>query len=161
MHAVDMMGYGHSFFMDALNGLDQSHVEDHGVCGDWSAKDVVGHIGASEGLLVDILNQVLGNTVPTPFFDAVMKVGPLQFNDDEADKRKGHSYQQVLDEYQTAFTNSIQLLKGIPLEQQREKGLLAWYGDAYDLEDYLVYSYYAHKREHGAQINILKDRTKG
>jgi hypothetical protein len=30
----------------------------------------------------------------------------------------------------------------------------------YSLDDYIVYSSYGHKREHGAQINVFKDTLK-
>ena len=30
----------------------------------------------------------------------------------------------------------------------------------YSLDDFLVYSYYGHKGEHGAQINVFKDVLK-
>ena len=61
-------------------------------------------------------------------------------------------------EYNTAFERVTELLAQVPLETQRQEGLLAWYGAEYDLEDFLAYSFYAHKREHGAQINEFKNR---
>ena len=40
---------------------------------------------------------------------------------------------------------------------RRQAGLIDWYGAEYDLEDFLIYSYYGHKREHSAQIEVFKD----
>jgi hypothetical protein len=161
MHPISMHMYGHKFFMDALDGLDMSHVEDPGVCGVWSAKDVVGHIGVGELALVEILEGLLGFEGPRPVLQTMFEHGPATANDIEAEKRKDHSYTMVLNEYLAAYKRVTELLAKIPTEQFIESGLLKWYGPDYDLEDFLVYSYYAHKREHGAQINVLKDRVKG
>lgn len=37
---------------------------------------------------------------------------------------------------------------------------MPWYGDAYALDDLIVYMYYGHKREHNAQIAAFRDRFK-
>ncbi len=46
----------------------------------------------------------------------------------------------------------------IPSETLRQNGTLPWYGMAYALDDFLVYAYYGHKREHSAQIAAFRDR---
>lgn len=40
---------------------------------------------------------------------------------------------------------------------RREPGRLPWYGMEYALDDYLVYQFYGHKREHAAQIQAFRD----
>jgi hypothetical protein len=49
----------------------------------------------------------------------------------------------------------------IPQETMREAGTIPWYGDKFDLEDYVIYVGYGHKREHAAQFNVYKDSLKG
>jgi len=39
-----------------------------------------------------------------------------------------------------------------------QNGTLPWYGEVYALDDFLVYAYYGHKREHSAQIAAFRDR---
>ena len=39
----------------------------------------------------------------------------------------------------------------------RQSGTLPWYGMEYALDDFLVYIYYGHKREHSAQIAAFRD----
>jgi len=41
----------------------------------------------------------------------------------------------------------------------RQTGTLPWYGNAYALDDLLVYMYYGHKREHSAQIAAFRDHV--
>ena len=75
MHANDMMKYGHSFIMDALDGVDESQVETGGVCGHWSVKDVMGHLSANEVTLVEVLEGVLGIDSPKPNMQAMGQLG--------------------------------------------------------------------------------------
>jgi hypothetical protein len=158
MHANDVIKYGHSFLERALDGLDESHYEDEGVCGFWSVKDIIGHLTFFEGLLVEILNGVLDIDAPTPFMQGVMENGMGAMNDLEYEKRKDTPFAEVMEEYNTYRAQVADLIEQVPLETQRQAGLLAWYGSEYDLQDFLVYTFYGHKREHGAQINVLKDR---
>ena len=57
-----------------------------------------------------------------------------------------------------AQEETILLLENIPVEQRRQVGALPWYGAGYTLEDFLVYTFYGHKREHGAQIDGFRSR---
>jgi hypothetical protein len=54
----------------------------------------------------------------------------------------------------------VKLAKQISPEKWRENGTLPWYGMEYALDDYIVYTFYAHKREHAAQIGVFKDALK-
>jgi len=43
-------------------------------------------------------------------------------------------------------------------DAMRQAGTLPWYGLEYALDDFLVYAFYGHKREHSAQIAAFRDR---
>jgi hypothetical protein len=66
----------------------------------------------------------------------------------------------VLDEYLSAQAKTAELIETVPLDLRCKTGALTWYGAEYDLEDFLVYTYYGHKREHGAEINHFKSKLK-
>ena len=72
--------------------------------------------------------------------------------------RKEKSMQEVLDEFNDAHANVMTLAVQIPPETLRQTGTLPWYGMDYALDDFLVYVYYGHKREHSAQIAAFRDR---
>jgi hypothetical protein len=57
----------------------------------------------------------------------------------------------------SAHQEAMRWAAQIPEARQRETGTLPWYGDEYALDDFVVYSFYGHKREHGAQINAFRD----
>ncbi len=46
----------------------------------------------------------------------------------------------------------------ISAETWEHEGLLPWYGQEYDLEDFIAYTYYGHKREHCGQIAVFRDQ---
>jgi len=158
MHGADVLHYGHDFLLRALDGLDESHYDKEAICGVWTVKDVIAHLASHELVFIEILNTVLGNEVPMPNMQAMGTIGPAAFNESEVDKRKSLSYREIWEEYDTAQQKVAELWVQIPEAKQHQAGLLAWYGDEYDLEDFVAYSFYGHKREHSAQINVLKDK---
>ena len=158
MNSEDVLKYEHSEFLAAIEDVPEAEWYRPGVCGVRSVKEIIAHLGAYEHLLVDALNSVLDGSHPTPTLDTVFELGGLeQFNDVEVAARRDNSMAEVLSEYSNTFGQAENLLARIPIEQRRQNGLLAWYGDEYDLEDLIAYSFYGHKREHSAQVNIFKD----
>lgn len=153
MNAVDVLQYGHRTFMGALADLDQNDWSRPGVCGVWSVKDIVAHLASYELALVDILQSLIEGSLP----GSLERFAAADFNDMEVGKRSDMSAQEVLSEYKDAYQRSAALISQIPVEKRRQTGLLEWYGSEYDLEDFLAYSFYGHKREHSAQINVYKD----
>lgn len=159
MNAVDMLGYGHKTVEKAVDGLADEHWTRPDAVGYWSVKDIIAHLASFEGVLVEVLCFILEGT-PIPIVER-FAANPAVFNDVEVDeKRAGLSPRQAWDEYVSTYEQAIELLAKIPVEERRRLGAVPYYGDAYDLEDYLVYSFYAHKREHCAQIGVLRDRIK-
>lgn len=157
MNAYDILLYGHKTVMDTLDGLDESQWLVEGVCGVWSVREIINHLASYEKLLVDILGNLI-ESQPTPTLDRMLAHGPLGFNDLEVSDRAGYDAAAAWAEYQDTHAQTLALITQIPLETQWQKGILAWYGEGYDLEDFLVYTYYGHKREHCAQIAVFRDR---
>lgn len=160
MNAHDILLYGHKTVQDSLGGLDEGQMVTSGVCGVWSVKDIMAHLASYEKLLVDILNSLIDD-VPTPTLQRMLEYGPYGFNDVEVGEREGLSLADVLAEYHDTQAQTLLLIPQIPLTTQRQKGILAWYGADYDLEDFLVYTYYGHKREHTAQMAVFRDNLAG
>jgi hypothetical protein len=157
MNAIDVLKYGHQTVLRTLDGLPTSEWETPGVCGAWSVKDIIGHLASYEHLLVDVLTTFLDGG-PTPYLEEMGTVGPLQFNDAEVALRQDKTIADVLAEYNDTQAQTMALAARIPTKTFRQNGTLLWYGPEYDLDDFIVYSYYAHKREHSAQIAIFYDQ---
>lgn len=157
MNAIDMMRYGHQTVNQAVDGLPEKEWYTPGVTGVWSVREIIAHLASFEHLLVDVLQSLLGDE-PTPTLDRFLRLGHAKFNDEEVARRRDHFVSEVWAEYTNTHLQTLDLLSQLPPELFRRKGVLPWYGNEYDLEDLLVYQYYAHKREHSAEINVFRDK---
>jgi hypothetical protein len=156
MNAEDVLKYGHQTVLRTIDRLPKTEWDTPGVCGRWSTREIVAHLASFEHVLVDVLNSLL-NDNPTPTHEQY-RAGPLQFNDDEVDRRQDMTMDEVMADYCDMYAQAASLLAEIPLEERRRAGALPWYGHEYDLEDYIAYAFYGHKREHSAQIAFFCDR---
>ena len=155
MNTSDVLKYGHLTIMEAIKELPEADWYTPGVCGYWSVKDIMAHLISFEHMLIDVLNSLQGEEY-TPTLDAFVRDAE-QFNQDEVAKRCDHSVAYILAQYETAYAKASVLLSQIPVEGRRVNGALEWYGAEYDLEDFITYAFYGHKREHAAQINVFRD----
>jgi hypothetical protein len=156
MNAVDILKYGHLTVLRTIDGLPNPEWETAGVCGVWSVKEIIAHLASYEHLLVEVLNSFLGGG-PTPCLDQYLELG-LQFNDVQVALRKDRTWGEVLAEYNAVQAQTTKLIHQIGEETRQQPGTLPWYGMEYALDDFIVYQYYGHKREHCAQINVFRDR---
>lgn len=157
MNAIDIMKNGHKTVLSVINGLDENHWHAPGACGEWRVKDIVAHLASYEWMLVEVLTEVTQDGAETPTLDRYRQ-DPAAFNDDEVAARSDRSIHDVLGEYKEAYEEASVLAEDIPDRAWDQNGILPWYGDRYDLDDFITYSFYGHKREHGAQIAAFRDR---
>ncbi len=159
MNSDDILKYGHLTVLAALEGLPESDWEMDGVCGIWSVRQIVAHLASVEQLLAEILGTLLAPG-PTPVLDQYLALGDDEFNARQVASRQSLSVAATQDEYVGHYEAVRQLWPSLPAPTRRRPGILAWYGEEYDLEDFLVYGYYGHKREHSAQIAVYRDRIR-
>ena len=155
MHTADVLFYGNRTLLHTAANIPDSEWETPNVCGYWSVKDIVAHLASHELVLVEVLSAFLSDDA-TPTLDRY-RSGVARFNDPEVEKRRNLNNGQVLAEYSESHARTMELIRLIPEEKLRETGSLPWYGLEYDLEDFIAYGYYGHKREHCAQINVFRD----
>lgn len=155
MNAGDILKYGHGTALAAVDGLPDEAWETPGVCGVWSVKEIMAHLASYELVLGDALSGFTDG-VPTPHLDA-FKEGS-NFNDAQVAMRKGKTPQEIVAEYEAAHARVRAHAERIPAETFRQPGTLPWYGADYALDDFIVYAFYGHKREHAAQIAAFRDR---
>ena len=156
MNAIDVLKYGHQTVLGTLDGVPQTEWETPGVCGIWSVNEIIAHLASFEHMLVEVLTTFLDGG-PTPYLDKY-GAGPLQFNDDEVAARQNMTIADVLAEYKDTHAQNMALAGRIPAETYRQNGAIPWYGPEYDLDDFIAYSFYGHKREHSAQIAVFGDQ---
>jgi hypothetical protein len=160
MNAGDILKYGDAFFMATVDDLPEADWLTPNVCGVWSVKDIVAHLASSELILVELLSDFLGEAGPRPTLESLMTEGPEGFNDVQVAHRQHMTVAETLAEYQAGYAKGMTLIARIPAARCAEVGTIPAYGPEYSLDDLIVYSYYGHKREHGAQVAVFRDQLK-
>ena len=160
MNATDVMRYGHGTVLATLDGVPRPAWTTPGVCGVWSVKDIVAHLASYELVLGEVLAELSGESGPTPLLDR-FRDPASGFNDAEVAARAGLTAEAALAEYVAAHERAMGLLARIPATERTRPGTLPWYGAEYALDDFVVYAFYGHKREHCAQIAVFQDRLSG
>lgn len=159
MNAVDILQYGHQTVVEAVAGLPATDWQQPGVVGVWSTADLIAHLASFEDVLGDVLGalnregQAASDSSPLL---ARFAADPQRFNDEEVARRQSLTVEEVWAAYEAAHEHNVTLLTALPMKARRQKGTLPWYGREYDLEDFLVYTFYGHKREHAAQIGVFR-----
>lgn len=154
MNALDVLKYGHQTVLQTLDGFPDEAWEKPGACGSWSVKDIIAHLTSFEYVLVDVLQTFLDDG-PTPY---LTKFADANFNDTEVELRREKTIRGVLAEYNESYGRVSKLAGQIAPERFRQSGTLPWYGAEYALDDFIVYTFYGHKREHCAQIAAFRDQ---
>jgi hypothetical protein len=169
MNASDILKYGHGTVLRAIDGLPDQEWQIGGVCGVWSVKDIIAHLTSYEHVLAEVLASFQGDSAmpcsstggsATPTLNAFVEPDG-RFNDTQVALRGRHSHADVLAEYTGAYAQVAALAAQLPAETFQRAGTLPWYGIEYALDDFIVYAFYGHKREHCAQIAVFRDRLAG
>lgn len=158
MNAGDILTYGHGTILQTIDGLPDAAWETGGVCGVWSTKEIIAHLASYEQLLIEVLSAFTGGG-PTPYMQMWRELG-LGFNDKQVEMRNGKTAAEVLAEYNDAHDRVRAQVAQIPTDTFQQTGTLPWYGMEYALDDFIVYTYYGHQREHAAQIAAFRDRIR-
>lgn len=158
MNASDILKYGHGTILQTIDGLPNAAWETAGVCGVWSTKDIIAHLASYEQVLIEVLSGFTGGGL-TPYL-RMWSERSLGFNDMQVEMRKDKTAAEVLAEYNDAYDRVRAQVAHIPADTFRQTGTLPWYGMEYSLDDFIVYTYYGHQREHAAQIAAFRDRIR-
>ena len=152
MNAVDVLMYGQRTVLTTI-GRYRADDWDRIALGVWTAKDLLGHLGAFEVRFADIL----ATFVDAPLVSDLLTANPATFNDDQAAIRKDWPIEQVTKEFLDAHERVMTHAKAITPERWREVGTIPWYGAEYSLDDLAVYQMYGHKREHDPQLGAVAE----
>jgi hypothetical protein len=152
MNAVDVLMYGQRTVLTTIRRY-RAEDWDRIALGVWTAKDLLGHLGAFEVRFADIL----ATFVDAPLVSDLLTANPATFNDDQAAIRKDWPIEQVTQEFLDAHERVMTHAKAITPERWREVGTIPWYGAEYSLDDLAVYQMYGHKREHDPQLGAVAE----
>jgi hypothetical protein len=153
VNPLDMMMFGQRTIdglIDRLRPDDWTTI----ALGVWTSKDLVGHLGAFEVRFAEVMAVFVDETPATN----LRAEPPATFNDDQAAIRRNWPVEQVVAELRDAHRLTMDHAARIPAETWTAVGTIPWYGPQYSLDEMLVYTMYAHKREHSPQLEGILDR---
>jgi hypothetical protein len=153
VNALDILQYGNLTFVKTVQAVPLAEREVAGVCGRWSVKDIIAHLASFEIVLTEVFSGLLKSS-SSPTLDQWL-TNPEAFNQQQVLLRRDKSPRDVLTEYVLTFDKVMALAIQIRAELWQEHGILPWHGGQYSLDDFIVYQYYGHKREHSAEIAIF------
>ncbi len=171
MNASDILKYGQLTVLHTIEGFSEAEWETPGACGVWSVKDIIAHLTSYEHVLAEVLSPFVGTRsaeagelvsadfAPGSYLSKFTDANG-NFNDSEVAARKEKTLRDVLGEFDDTHEQVMAMVAQIPPETLRQTGTIAWYGAAYALDDFIVYAFYGHKREHSAQIAAFRDHLK-
>jgi DinB superfamily len=150
VNTVDVLMYGQRTIRSTI---DRFQADDWGriALGVWTAKDLLGHLGAFEVRFADVLAGFVG----APPESDLMAADRGTFNDDQAAIRRDWPIDRVRAEFLDANERVMRHAAAITPETWREVGTIPWYGPEYSLDDLVVYQMYGHKREHDPQLGAV------
>lgn len=73
----------------------------------------------------------------------------------QVELRRSRSLKDVQDAYARAHEQVMAFSRRLPAELWRRVGTIPWYGAEYSLDDFIVYTNYAHKREHATGLRVF------
>lgn len=154
MDARTILVYGHKHVLDAFAPLTDAEWGRVGVTTRWTPTDLMAHLTSFELMLGEALGQVLGEG-GTPTLEAMGR-DRAGFNDAQVAARRGRTPAEVQAEYEAAHAVVMERAAKLGPDRLREPGTIPWYGAEYSLDDLIVYTNYAHKREHCAQVRRFR-----
>jgi hypothetical protein len=157
MDASQVLDQSHTLVTQAVDDLPEAEWDVPGVCGSWSTKDIIAHLGSYERLLIDILQTFQGKEV-TPYIRTYLQDFEA-FNTQVVESRKYQTAQQVLNEYQEGQVQTTSLLAQIPADKVNQSGTMPWWSADYCLTD-IVDMLCAHSKEHCDQIVAFRERSR-
>lgn len=156
MNTLDILKYGHQTVLEAVKKLPDEAWTVPGVCGKWSVKDIIAHLASFEQVLSEVLTQQREPEQPAPTLE-LFRSSP-GFNDDQVALHKDKPATEVQADYEATHAQVMARATELAPEAFHKNGALPWYGANYDLDDFIVYTFYGHKREHCAQIKLFRKR---
>jgi hypothetical protein len=154
MNASELLQQAHLAVHHTLDALPAPLWEAPIAAEGWSPRQQLALLAAHEQLLAELLASFT-DAGPTPTVQR-MRVDPAQFDAGEVDARAGQSPAELMAEYDAAHARTVTLITDIAPEVLAKRGTLPWFGDAYALDDFLVYRVYGLKIERMAQVECLR-----
>ncbi len=157
MPITDTLENAHLLVVQTVDDLPEALWDLPGASGEWTVKDIIGHLTSYELILIDAIKTIQGES-PTPYL-LRWRQSQQDFNEENTETHRYQTAQQVLDGYQDAQVQSTALLTNVPVEKVEQKGTMTWLNDDRSLAD-LVSRLAQHTQQHCDQIVQFRKKNK-
>jgi uncharacterized damage-inducible protein DinB len=131
--------------IDSLEGLSDKEMLEPGVCGQWSVRDILGHISTWEEQAMQNIPLILAGE-PTPRYTAVG--GITGFNEHAQDDKKEYTLSRIKRDFRATHQRFSTYLSALPE---------AAYNNNARLAKRIRLDGYGHYTEHTRQITAWRD----
>lgn len=135
--------------LKSLDGLSEAQMQEPGVSGDWSIKDILVHLSLWEAELVTLLWQARQGRKPTS-----AQLGKEAVDDLNARWHamyKDRDLERVLDDFHAVRQQTARRVDGFTDNELADPNLFSWL-DGQPLERWIAEDSYGHEAEHMDQI---------
>ena len=142
-------------FMDAIEGLTDEEMNEPGVCGDWSVKDIIFHLSMWEADLVKLLWQLSQGEKPSTAFFTNPSVEATNAAWQEISQTR--TLDQVIADFETVRKQTFRRVRLIPEDELSDPKRYPWLeGSA--LWEWIAGDSFEHEIEHAAQIREWRQK---
>jgi hypothetical protein len=143
---IDRIEQAHSDWQSLLTEVGESHMEEPGVTGDWSVKDIIAHIAAWEQRVLDRVESEAKGT-------------PLEMSDWDLDKMNERFYERsrdrsladVLDEASAVHARFMDFVRSLSEDELFKGGRYKW-TEGEPFYHWVEGNSYGHYEEHAGPI---------
>jgi len=135
----------------ALAQVREDRMDEPGVCGAWSVKDVLAHIAAWEELMVRCLREIQDRAVPVLVPYGIPDDALDELNGQIREENREKPLDQVLEEFQRSYGESVRAVEATPEEELLAVGRVEELGNE-PLWHMVAANTCWHYRDHGASL---------
>ena len=144
---------GREQFLDAIEGLSEDDLQQPGVMGEWSVKDILVHLARWETELVMLLWQASRGQKPTSALVSSTSVDEL--NDRWYQESRTRPLSLVLEDFHGVRTQLMRRIEDLPEKAFNDTHYYRWL-DNQPLWEWIAGDSFDHEAEHEAQIRAWR-----
>ena len=119
MQAVDMMNYGHLTVTETIKW------QIAGISETWTVKNIVTNLASFEQAVVDLLRSTTTRNTTFYFEQLINRDG--KFNDEEVAKPSQSTFKQIIEKYESAYVEAVDVLSHFTSDWNSQVANLALY----------------------------------
>jgi hypothetical protein len=144
--------------LQAIEGLTEEEMNEPGVIGDWSVKDILSHLTRWEAELVKMLWQISQGITPSGLAVSETPEEVIdELNARWVQEDRDRSLSQVLEDFHGVRKQTIRRVEALSEEELTDAKRYAWLGDV-PLWKWVAIESYEHDAEHFSQIQAWREK---